>query len=372
MKIVHVVSTYPPYLAGMGNVTYREASLLAARGHEVHVATLSEAGQAADVTLEDGVWVHRYPAFPRWGKAGVSMGCIRLMRDTSFEVVHLHAPFFGVQEVFVLLLWVLGRTQHLVLTYHMDIMTHGWTGMIAQLSRWMCLPTLIRTARVLCVGSMEYARESWLMNTPEAASKLVALPFGVDTERFYPAARKPSSTMQILFLGGLDRAHYFKGLGVLIEALALRAHMDWECVVVGDGDLRTRYEAQAERAGLAGQMRFVGRAKEEAPQYYRQADVFVFPSVDRSEAFGLVALEAQASGTPVIASDLAGVRTVVAHQETGLLVPPGDVAALAAALEWMQTHPQERAQMGEAARLRVEKQFTWTRHIDGLEAAYQR
>ena len=85
----------------------------------------------------------------------------------------------------------------------------------------------------------------------------------------------------------------------------------------------------------------------------------------------MVALEAQASGTPVVASDLDGVRTVVRDGETGRLVPPGDEGALAAAIVWMMEHPVERKAMGERARRVVVERYDLRRHVTDLETIYR-
>ena len=96
-------------------------------------------------------------------------------------------------------------------------------------------------------------------------------------------------------------------------------------MVGGDGEWRTEYEAQA-RASLGDRVRFVGDVADETlPDYYRAADALALPSIDRTEAFGLVLLEALACGTPVVASRLPGVRTLVDDGRTGFLVDPGDL-----------------------------------------------
>ena len=130
----------------------------------------------------------------------------------------------------------------------------------------------------------------------------------------------------MFFLARLDRTHYFKGLHLLIDAVAQLP--DAALVVGGDGEWRAQYEARA-RASLGARARFVGDVPDEAlPAYYRAADVVALPSVDRTEAFGLVLLEALACGTPVVASRLPGVRTLVDDGRTGYLVEPGNVDEL--------------------------------------------
>src|SRR5262249_47181729 len=131
----------------------------------------------------------------------------------------------------------------------------------------------------------------------------------------------------VFFLARLDRTHYFKGLHLLIDAVARVP--DAVLVVGGDGEWRAQYEARA-RDSLGERAHFVGDVPDEAlPAHYRAADVVASPSVDRTEAFGLVILEALACGTPVVASRLPGVRTLVDEGRTGYLVEPGNVDQLA-------------------------------------------
>ncbi len=373
MKILHIVSTYPPYKGGMGNVVFEEARELAKRGHEVHVATLSSTDVSETHRLEDGVMVHRLDAQIRWGKAGLSTSIEQMMHDKSFDVIHLHVPFFGVQELAVLRMWLGWRPKKLVLSYHMDIVSRGPVRWIAEIYRRIFLGTLVRRAFAIVVASKGYAQTSWLKRWwKKVESKMTEAPFGVDIERFHPGDRPDRDHVRLMFLGGLDRNHYFKGLEVLIRALQrLKERVDWQLIVVGDGDLRAGYEEQVLNADLKDRITFLGREIGKAGKHYRESDVFVFPSIDRSEAFGLVALEAQASGTPVIASGLPGVSTAVADGETGVLFPVKDDERLAEAIVWMMEHSEERQGMGKRARARIEQMFTWEKHVDTLEEVYE-
>lgn len=357
----------------MGNVVFEEVRELARRGHEVHVATLRGDAVQDVHTHEDGVMVHRLGAEIRWGKAGMSRSIERMMHDASFDVVHLHVPFFGVQELAVLRMWLGWRPANLVMTYHMDIVAGGFIRAVAEVYRRFFLGALVKRSCAIITAAKSYAQTSWLTRwKSKVHEKIVEAPFGVDIERFHPEDRPERDHVQLMFLGGLDRNHYFKGLEVLIRALKrLKGRNDWKLIVVGDGDLRNGYEKQVEEAGLADRVAFLGREIGRAEQHYRESDVFVFPSIDRSEAFGLVALEAQASGTPVIASGLPGVSDAVTDGETGVLFPVNDDGRLAEALVWMIENPDERERLGKAARARVEAGFTWQKHVDTLEEAYK-
>ena len=135
--------------------------------------------------------------------------------------------------------------------------------------------------------------------------------------------------------------------------------------------MRKDYEGLAEKLGVAARCEFRGRvAQDDLAAAYQGADVLVLPSISGAEAFGLVALEAQSCGLPVVASDLPGVRTVVAHEQTGLLVQPRDERALSQALTRLCADPILRRQMGERARARVLERFTWDKHTDELIQIY--
>ena len=137
------------------------------------------------------------------------------------------------------------------------------------------------------------------------------------------------SHRKILFVGALDKAHYFKGVDVLLKAMR---DLEYKLMIVGDGDLRSYYEAKAKNLGIDDGVVFTGRvSNEELSRYYQSADVFVLPSIDKSEAYGMTLLEAMAHGLPVVASNLPGVRSLVG-EDRGLLVEPGDSSDLARVL----------------------------------------
>ncbi|MDQ3701976.1 MAG: glycosyltransferase family 4 protein, partial [Chloroflexota bacterium] len=212
-------------------------------------------------------------------------------------------------------------------------------------------------------GSTSYA--AGLAQRPTSGE----LPNGVDVERFAPTVSGvevrrrwgiPEQDVLVLFVGSLDRAHYFKGLRVLLAAMKHMGAAAPRLLVVGDGDLRAAHERHRTQLSLSERVHFAGRvADDDLPRYYAAADLVVLPSVTRGEAFGVVLLEAMASGTPVVASDLPGVRAVVQATGGGLLVPPRDTAALAAAIADLAGDPVRRAALGRAGRAAVEANYAW-------------
>jgi glycosyltransferase involved in cell wall biosynthesis len=145
---------------------------------------------------------------------------------------------------------------------------------------------------------------------------------------------------------------------------------DAHLLLVGDGGERARFKAQAAHLGISDRCHFVGRIPpERLADTYRAMDVFAFPSTSAAEAFGLVAVEAMACAIPVVASNLPGVRSVVS--DAGILVPPGDAPALAAALRRVLADAPLRQQLSATGRTRATSRFSWDRHVDGLIDAYQ-
>jgi glycosyltransferase involved in cell wall biosynthesis len=231
---------------------------------------------------------------------------------------------------------------------------------------------LLCEADVVFVASASYARASWLADDWERlASRRRVQPFGVDTACFTPSAPvRTDQRKRMVFVGGMDTAHYFKGVPVLLEALAgLLQRDDWQAELVGDGDLRASYEQQAKALGLEGRVQFLGRM-EDLTSFYRGAWVHVLPSTDVSEAFGLVTLEAGASGVPSMVSDLPGMRDALCPGSTGWVVPAGDHAAWTAALEQaLEMSVLEREAMGSAARAWVEEHASEQAYVDAIERA---
>ncbi len=395
MNIAQVVSTYPPYHGGMGNVAHAYTERLRARGEDVHVFTPRFDREIP----EDPDFVHRVPSPLSVGNAAAVPSLFR--RLSGFDLVHLHYPFFGGAEPTIVRKALRGD-QALVVTYHMDTHANGLKGLAFEAHRRALFPWLIARADRVLVSSLDYARSSALAALPKLADRLVELPFGVDGERFHPgdasetrARLSLGSGPTVLFVGGLDEAHAFKGVPVLLEALARIAAAPtpppaalrpagsppsgrggrvapWNALIVGDGDLRAAYEAEARRLGMAERVRFLGAVADEAlPDLYRASQVHVLPSVSSGEAFGLVALEAAASGVPSVVSDLPGVRSVVLHGETGWCVPAGDAAALADALRTLLPDAALRERLGLAARARVLRDYAWDPLMDRLEEVYR-
>ena len=160
-----------------------------------------------------------------------------------------------------------------------------------------------------------------------------------------------------------------KGHDVLLRALArVRQQLpEVTLEIAGDGPLEPELSATVSRLGLGERVSFLGRVAPPGPVFER-AEVVVVPSF--GEGFGMVALEAMERGRPVVASDVGGLPEIVADGRTGLLVPPGDPEAFAAAIVELAGDPARAADMGAAGRKRALAEFSQERCTDRIEAIY--
>ena len=376
MRIAQVTPVYPPYRGGMARVPFEYTERLRARGHDVHVFS-PQSGKTVLHPPHELNYVHHVPAQLRVGNAALLPSLPSEL--AGFDVVHLHYPFYGGAEP-VAHARASGDIRTLVLTYHMDASADGVKGAVFDLHREAVQPWIVSQADAILVSSLDYANVSALARVDRALERVKVLPFGVDVDRFHPGAEPAlratlgidNGIPVILFVGGLDAAHRFKGLAVLFTSLTTLARERWHLIVVGAGKDRAAFEQESTGVGLKSRVTFAGDVDDdELPSFYRIADVHVLPSTNCAEAFGLVTLEAAASGVPSIVSNLPGVRTTVAHGTTGLAVTPGDPASLGAALRQLLASSDLRSRLGREARQNVEREYRWEPLMDRLEAAYR-
>jgi glycosyltransferase involved in cell wall biosynthesis len=184
--------------------------------------------------------------------------------------------------------------------------------------------------------------------------KITIIPNGVDAKMFAPNGipREPV----ILFAGSLIQR---KGVRTLIEAMALvhRRHPAYKLVLIGDGPLRKDLEIRTGKSGLSDCVRFTGSLPPmEVARWMRRSELFVLPSLEEGQ--GVVLLEALASGTPCVASNIGGIPETLSP-EWGALFPPGDAQALACATLDLLDHADRRRSMGREAAHAVRERYDW-------------
>ena len=266
-----------------------------------------------------------------------------------------------------------------VLTWHNDLpaVTAGARFLIEAHDRFV-FPNYVRFYRRVISTTETYAERSRILNSLRGLVAVV--PNGVDCERYHPKVngaeiRGSLSLRQkftLLFVGALTKWHRYKGLDTLLEALklAVKADPGVLLLVVGGGELKPFYLSLSQRLCVASNVIFVGDVSDDLlPQYYAASDVLVLPSRDMSEGFGLTLLEANASGRPVIASNVGGIPSVVKNGYNGLLVHPNDPMALANAIARLEGNRPEARAMGCNGR-RFAEMRDWSNTASQTERVY--
>lgn len=392
MRICLVSQEYPPETpwGGIGTQTRNKARALARLGHEVHVLSrAADEGPDMRREIDEGVVVHRMQPpgfeFPIYGRTTYQLGYAwhvlgrlhSLMESVAFDV--LDFPEFGAEGF----AYQVDRTvwNWVPVVVHL----HGPLAMFAEKMGWPDRRS--RFSEV--VGFMEQfsiQRADGLMACSSSVAVLAERYYGVpcetidvvhcgiDVDLFQAGANGCSgpSRPTILFVGSIIEN---KGAHVLVEAaLRLRAkYPDLRLRLLGHGgaDLMEQLHARIRAEGAEANVEFCGFVPlDRLPESYRSAHVFCLPA--EFEGFGQVYLEALACGCPVVASTAGGGPEAVSHGETGLLVPPNDVQATAAALDRLLGDPDLRRQMGRAGRRRVEEFFTMERYVRRVLAVYEK
>jgi rhamnosyl/mannosyltransferase len=347
LRVLHVGKYYPPYRGGME--THLQALCTAIRD-DVHVeVVVANDGRPTVRETIDGISVTRLGTVARLASTPFTPGLTDAIRRARADIVHLHFPHpTGV------LAWLgSGQVGRLVVTYHSDIVRQRVLGALFAplLDR-----ALARAAAIVCTSPQ------YMASSPALArhrSRCEVLPFGVDVARL---ATVPSAAVAAIraehgprLVLGVGRLVPYKGFEYLVRAMR---EVDGRLVIVGDGPERGALEREIAQAGVEDRVRLVGSVPDLAP-WLHAADVFALSSVQRSEAFGLVQVEAMACGRPVVNTALdSGVPYVSLDGETGLTVPARDPASLGRAIARLLADDALRARLGANGRARAARLFS--------------
>lgn len=376
MRIAHIVPVYPPYGGGMGRVAYEMVGVLNRLGHEAQAITPQYSKRRQQGTYHSP-HVHFIQPFVASGNAAFIPTLFFSLR--GYDLIHLHYPFFG--ATFITLLFRLFHPHvPLVVSVHMDPALSGWRRYVHILARRIVLPLLLRVSDA-CIGStFDYIASSEFHASFLTQKKLWhEIPFGVDINHFcvmnkqqdfYRRHSLSSDKPTILFVGGMDAPHLFKGVSILLQSLAIlrKEGVAFQAICIGKGSLRDMYERQAQELAISTEVHFFSNVTHnDLPLYYQHADICVLPSVGKGESFGLVLLEAMACGTPVIASDLPGLRTVA--RVGGDVVPPQNPEVLANALRARLQTPRTIPER-EVLHRAISSRFSWDAVGASLDMLY--
>ena len=371
MKIIQLSPYFYPHLGGVESHVLELSKHLIERGHEVTVITTQLEGTKKK-EIYDGVTIERVKPLSIVFKTPILHKLRDAMLDKDCDIIHGHSPppltcFLGLRA-----------SQKMgvpfVLTYHCDLELPFALG-----------PLAVQTYQNT-IGAYTVSKSDMIITTTDtygATSRTVwredskVIPNAVDADTFNPdndgsKVRKKfgihHDEKMILYVGRLVP---HKGIQYLIRS-AQYLGKEVKYVVVGTGEYEEHLHSLVRDLSLEDRIIFAGRVSmEELPEFYAAADLFVLPSISRLEAFGIVALEALASGVPVVVSDIPGVRDVIIEGRHGLLGEPMKPEDIAGKIRTILENPEMAKKMGEQGRKIVEEKYTWEKVAEQIEEVYK-
>jgi rhamnosyl/mannosyltransferase len=335
----------------MGGIeTHLQALCGALRPHaDLRVIVSSEDRNTLE-EIVDSVPVERLSTLLTAFSTSISPAMVGRIRHSGAELVHLHLP----NPAAVLAYLASGHRGRLVITYHSDTVKQKILGRMFE----PFLHAVLRRSDAIIATSPNYLATSPMLQAFRDRCRII--PYGIDTahfEQYSPdAVRQVRERFGERLVISVGRLVYYKGFEVLIRAMA---SVRGKLAIVGDGPLRGELQSLAARLGVGDKVVFAGEVDNASiPAYYHAADLFALASVARSEAFGIVQIEAMAAGLPVVNTSLdSGVPFVSVHGETGLTVPPGNSQELALAINRLLDDDGLRRSYGQAGVRRARQEF---------------
>jgi len=366
-----------------GTFDYRQAMKLVGRGHEFRIISVKWRGQSTIEIYGEGIKVRRLAPvyiFPRIRYPVPNL--ITFSREIKNlcavwkpdVLLYSHAIYLTALPA----LWM--RKRNIPVIVSTDVfpgVSWFYGNKLVDMMGYLYVNTAVRRMFKLADGvhlmNSQLSKQSDRVGLDN--NKAFTITRGVDTNLFHPA-NPPTGLREslgirendpvVLYTGRLDLV---KGVGYLLQAAAkvLPRHPGIKFLIVGDGSLRKQYEEFA--ATLPPSFIFAGW-RHDIPRLMNIADIFVLPSL--AEGAANVAMEASASGLPVIATAVGEVPEIIVNGVTGELVEPRDVNGLAYALEKLISNPSLAEKMGEAGRKRIEEKYTWEKICGAVESEYQK
>ncbi|MFB0509775.1 MAG: glycosyltransferase family 4 protein, partial [bacterium] len=371
MKICMVSDVYSPYVGGIPEHIYHLSQQLRQRGHTVKILTSNFGGTTVETlkTCPDEKFVYRIgksllirsnKSFARLPIGWRPMNKVkRYLEKENFDVIHIHGSLAPTLPIIAI-----RQSKSInVITFHADhSKSKGY-----MIFRPILMPYFRKLHGLIAVSKA--ARDASMRFFP---GDYQVIPNAIDINLFNPSvsplADFGDARPKILFLGRFEPR---KGLKYLLKALRYikKDIPDVLLTVVGVGLLGYAYKEYIAKE-VEDNIHFAGLIPNEArPRYYATCDVFCAPSIGY-ESFGIVLLEAMATGKPVVASDIAGYRTILEDGKQGYLTPPRDYEAIAQAIVKILRSPATAKRMGEEGRKKAIK-YSWESIARQIESYYE-
>src|SRR5579862_426248 len=359
-SVLHVGKYYAPH---PGGIETHLQHLVAHQSPNLAVEVLVANDHPATRTDHlDGAKIIRVARFGTLASQPLCPSLLWNLAGRTDSILHLHLPNPWAAQAYLMS----GHKGKLVISHHADTLGRPYLRKLVD----PFVRRAMHRAAAIIVGSSRYADSS--QELAGFREKCHFIPYGIDSECFEVVSAPQVSAIHARFgsclVLGVGRLVAYKGFEILIRAMR---EVDAALLLIGTGPLRERLERKIRDLKLNNRVHLLGHVDDALP-YYKAARIFVLPSVSRAESFGIVQLEAMASGLPVINTRIdSGVPEVSLHGVTGVTVPPGDHASLAQAMQFLLQNEELRLQYGHAARVRAREKFSARGMVKAISRVYQ-
>ena len=361
-KILQINKFYYPKIGGVERIVYQiSEGLIKDQSFLVEVLCCGKGGGVEKVN-QIKVW----RAETLWNFLGMplSFSFLKLFRKlrNNYQILDFHQPF----PLADLALFLFPARAKIVVHYHSDIVRQKFFKIFVEP---FILNTLKKAEKII-VSNPNLVKTSPILR--KFQKKCVVIPFGVEVSKFQNVDIEEVKRIRkrygrfVLFVGRLS---YYKGVEYLIEAMK---GISAKLVIVGKGQESSKLRNLVEKLKIADRIFFLPfQSEEKLIQFYHACSVFVLPSIYRSEAFGIVLIEAMACGKPIISTELGtGTSWVNQHKKTGLIVKPKDVAGLKRAIKELLDNKEIAQEYGSNALQRVKEYFSLRGMIEKTKEIY--
>lgn len=365
MKILQVNKLYWPWIGGMEKIVQQIAEGLNSRDDlEIEVLCCQPRGKKRDEEI-NGVKIWRASSLGIFLGMPISLDFFKSFKKLSqkADIIDIHHPFplAGIAVFFF------KPKAKIVIHYHSDIVRQRAVSFFIK----PLMSHMLRRAERIIVSNDNLVKSSPCLARFE--KKCEVIPFGVDLKKFDSCAwgkvegyRKKYGDF-ILFVGRLS---YYKGVDYLLRAMK---KVDANLIIVGTGKLEEKLKWLSRKIGIEDKIIFLGKVgDDELVDLYNACAVFALPSIYKSEAFGIVLIEAMACGKPIVSTELGtGTSWVNQNRKTGFVVEPGNAKSLTTAINKILKDRGLAKEFGENARKRVIREFTLKKMIEHHKDLYK-
>ncbi|MGE5533873.1 MAG: glycosyltransferase family 4 protein [Bacillota bacterium] len=367
-----VCTQFPPVVGGVANYVFNLSRTLVKKGHTVTVITRGSSTHGKIKQVE-GIRVIHAPFLPIYpihsSLFGASVNSILHSYEKDFDIIHAHSPLSPPLRTKLPIIVTMHTTGIEQVRYMEVTNAKSFLDTLFFKSfRLRVEKQTLKKANLVTSVSHKVAEELEQYYHVKKDS-VVTIGNGVDTRHFFPPDSR-SKKLNILYSGRLG---YRKGLVDLVKSaeLIIPKHPEVNFVFAGKGPFEHALKTLVESSGYKEHFQFLGFVEsKELLQCYQSASMFVLPS--HYEGLPTVLLEAMASGLPVIATDVGGVKDVVLHGKNGLIIPVKDSKAIAYAILRLLDEPELRLAMGKFARETIENHYDWSMIANSVVSCYQR